>query len=168
MDGNSQSRPLLLLRTIGLLNLTIAFLGLMHLALTTSALRILGEEFVREFGSFLLRNNRLEYMSAATILCLVPLAVFGYFLYQGKTIVIRASIIFFAGEVLLFAFLLWRWDFLLSPFSYPVVMMGLMNFGIFIQIVTAYPLICIILLARQARPRHSFPSQYSDTSGLAG
>ena len=138
---------------IGLLNLTIAFVGLMHLALTMSAVRILGMEFIQENGSLLL--HRLEYMSAATILFLVPLGVLGYLLYRGRTNVTRLSIIFFASEALLFGLLVWRWDFVFSPFSFPVVMTGLMNFGILVQIVTAYPIVCLILLAREARQSHS-------------
>ena len=148
-------RENLIPRILGITNLALATLGLVQLMVNTVSARILGDRFMNEYAGVVNYRREFEVMSVATVVLLVPLGLLGFLHVRGHRRAAVASKIFFFVETASFVLILWIWRmplFPVSPLSVAMMLIiGVINAGIALQIVTAYPLIGFILLMRGPR-----------------
>ena len=85
-------------------------------------------------------------MALASLALLVPLGAAGFFLLRRRMDAIVLCEIVFTLEIVYFVFFWYRWPLGVSPLNLAMVAAGLFNPGLFLQFVTAYPIIGIISL----------------------
>ncbi|MBZ5702794.1 MAG: hypothetical protein LAN84_13225 [Acidobacteriia bacterium] len=137
------------LRVLGIANLVLAGLGLTQLVVTVVGYYGLPASFIDEYAPF--ARHRFPAMSIAATLLLLPLAYAGIQLLRRKRHAIAFCGVLFVVETIYFAVLLSTWSLGLCPLSPLVILAGLMNGGLALQIVTAYPIIGLVLLSRARR-----------------
>jgi len=138
-------------RAIGWINLVIAGLGLLQLAMNVIGYSALGHEFVEKYGPFMVENHRFARMSFTAIILLLPLGVAGCLLLLKIRHATTFTIVFFVLDIAVLAWTLSTWS---MPFLFidpTMIAIGLMNGGLALQIVTGYPLIALILLVKNVR-----------------
>jgi len=138
---------------VGYCNLLFATLGIAHGALTGIGYSALPDTFIREYGPFMTYHHRFAVMECFSFGLLLPLFVLGVLLVKRELktqSVLVASKGWFVVEILCFVIILWNWNLGLSPLSLPVIACGLMNVGLALQMVTAYPLIALAVLTRKS------------------
>jgi hypothetical protein len=153
IDGHTYQIP----RAIGILNLTFAAFGLFQLILNLIGIHFLGPDFIREHAPYMTDRHRFFIMSGLTVGLLLPLGLCGIQLLRRKPHAVALCMILFVVEIVTFLGILWTWDlpFLDSPVLFALLIaVGVMNGGIAIQILTAYPLVGLILLMRETRRAH--------------
>ncbi|GEM_PF-1878021 len=138
------------IRTLGAINVAIAAVGLLQLAVNVVGYLTLGGEFMDKYGPFMRAQHRFAVMSIVTILLLPPLGLLGILLLRGKWNVLGICKIFFVLEIVSFFVILLKWNLPFFPISPVVIIPGLMNSGLALQIATAYPLIGFVLLVRES------------------
>lgn len=131
-------------RIIGRLNLFFAVLGLLALLINAVGLRGLPDSFIQENAPFFPRPFRA--MAFASLALLVPLGAAGFFLLRRRKDAIVICELVFVSEIVYFVFFWYRWPLAISPLSIAIVAAGLFNPGLFLQFMTAYPIIGIISL----------------------
>jgi hypothetical protein len=147
-DGPASRVP----RAIGGLNLLIAALGLIQLVFNVIGYFGLGQPFLNVYAPFMTYSHRFSVMSIVTAALLVPLGLLGIQLRRGRPGALTLAIIFFVTEIVCLAAILATWNLGVSWLSPFVIASGLMNGGLALQIVTAYPLLALLLLIRERRP----------------
>ncbi len=131
-------------RIIGTANVVIAAIGLTQLFVNVVGYVLLPASFIDQYGPFM--RPRFLAMSIATGLLLVPLAYLGIQLFRRRRNAIMLCNILFTIEIVYFL-VFWRtWGLGFSPFTPQVILSGLFNAGLALQVVTAYPVIGLILL----------------------
>jgi hypothetical protein len=145
-------------QVLGWINLTLATMGLVQLLMNIVGVRILGDGFIAEYGGGV-RNfyHGLAVMSVATFILLVPLGLLGILLVRGNARAPTLSKVFFIVETASFVWILWTWNMPFSHVLLSTIIFGLMNAGVGLQIVTAYPLIALILLTWRPRQHQTTP-----------
>ncbi len=142
--SSPESRYLSSIRTIGILNLFFAVLGLVALAFNWIGLHGLPDSFISEYGAFV--PKPFHAMVVASIALLLPLGASGFLLLRRISGALVCCEIVFVTEIAYFAFFWYRWPLGISPLHLSVVLAGLLNLGLFLQIISAYPLIGLIRL----------------------
>jgi len=122
-------------RIIARLNLFFAAFGLAALLVNAVGLHGLPDSFTQEYGPLV--HGPFRAMAFASLVLLVPL---------GAAEAIILCEIVFVSEIVYFAFFWYRWPLGISPLNLAVVATGLFNPGLFLQFITAYPIIAIISL----------------------
>jgi hypothetical protein len=141
-------RPLLVTQVIGRINLLVASLGLLQLAINVIGYSFLGQAFVEQYGPFMTDRHRFARMSVVTVILLLPLGLLGVQLVRRKAHAAALTKGFFMFDIVALIWIVCTWSMPFLPISPVVIATGLMNGGIALQIVTAYPLIGLILLMR--------------------
>lgn len=144
------------LRILGAVNLLISGVGLIQLVVNVVAYHGLPPWFIDEYGPFM--RQRFPAMATASALLLGPLAYTGIQLVRRKRHAVLLCNVVFLAEITYFVFLWRTWSLGLSLFSPIVIIAGLMNIGLALQIVTAYPIIGLILLGVSRRRMHDIPN----------
>lgn len=142
-SGEHVSRRVLL-RIVGTANLIFASVGLLQLLANVVGYITLPSAFLDKYGIFM--RHRFPVMSIATVAFLVPLAYGGIGLLRSRPSSVLLCDIIFVTELFYFLVLLGTWNFSLSPFNPVVVQMGLFNSGLALQLVTAYPIVGLIII----------------------
>lgn len=134
-------------RLLGILNLVFAGLGLLALVINVAPLFEFPGlwSFAEGFHRFYLR------MYIASLILLPSLAYAGIqLLRRSRRAPVLCSVVFCAE--IIFLLVLWPlWGLALSPVSILAVEGGFMNLGFALQIVTAYPVVGLILLGLSRR-----------------
>lgn len=145
-------------RIIGRLNLLFAAFGLAALLINTVGLHGLPDSFIRENASFF--PGPFRAMAFASLALLVPLGAAGFFLLRRRMDAIVLCEVVFASEIVYFVFFWYRWPLGVSPLNLAMVAAGLFNPGLFLQFVTAYPIIGIVSLeiARRRLKQDALPA----------
>lgn len=136
---------------VGASNVIIAGIGLAQLCLNVVGYLLLPASFINKYGPFM--RFRFPAMSVATVLLLVPLAYGGIQLlrHNGHSTVVSNTV--FAAEIVYFIVFLSTWSGALSPFKLALILPGLFNAGLALQLATAYPVFGLILLNIQSLSR---------------
>jgi hypothetical protein len=145
-------------RIIGRLNLFFAAFGLAALVFNTVGLHGLPDSFIQENAPFF--PGPFHAMGFASLALLVPLGAAGFFLLHRRMGAIVLCEIVFASEIVYFVFFWYRWPLGVSPLNVAMVAAGLFNPGLFLQFVTAYPIIGIVSLeiARRRLKQNALPA----------
>jgi hypothetical protein len=131
-------------RTVGILNLFFAVVGLAALAFNSIGLHGLPDSFISEYGAFV--PKPFHAMAVASLALLLPLGAAGFLLLRRISGAVICCEIVFVTEIVYFVFFWYRWSLGISPLHWSVVLAGLLNLGLFLQIISAYPLIGLIRL----------------------
>jgi hypothetical protein len=132
------------LQVIAWANLFIAVVGLAQLLYNLVGYFFLPLKFWEQYGGSLRRP--FVTMSVASGLLLTALAIGGVSLLGRSRGAIRYTNVIFVVEILYFALFWSTWSIKLSPFNFSVITAGLFNIGLVLQVVTAYPVVGLILL----------------------
>lgn len=131
-------------RALGTFNLAFAGLGLAALLFQVVGYRGLPDSFIQEFGPFMPKPFH-EMVIASLIL--LPLMAFAGFQLRRNSPGARALCqSLFEVEIAYFAIFWYRWPLGISPLHWSIAGCGLLNLGFYLQIVTAYPLVGLIVL----------------------
>jgi hypothetical protein len=131
-------------RALGMFNLTIASLGLAALLFQVVGYRGLPDSFIQEFGPFM--PKPFHEMVIASVILLPLLAFAGFQLRRNSPGARPLCQSLFVLEIAYFAIFWYRWPLGISPLDWSCIAGGLLNLGFYVQIVTAYPVIGLILL----------------------
>lgn len=131
-------------RTLGVLNVTFAVLGLIVLVRRVASFYILTSGGF-DMPPFI--RNHFYVMSAGSIVLLPFLAYAGIELLRSRPHAIVVCATAFCMEIaflLVYCILFWKLPF--SPLSASALGVGLMNLGLMLQAISGYPAIGLILL----------------------
>ena len=131
-------------RIIARLNLFFAAFGLVALLINAVGLRSLPDSFIQENAPFF--PGPFRAMAFASLALLVPLGAVGFLLLRRRKEAIVLCELVFVSEIVYFVFFWFRWPLGVSPLNLAMVAGGLFNAGLFLQFVTAYPIVGIVSL----------------------
>lgn len=137
------------LRTVRGLNLAFASLGFIQLAFNVLGYSGIPASFIDEYGPFM--KVRFPVTCATTGLLLGAMAYAGIRLSRRDRSSINLCRGVFVAEILFFAIFFWSWSLPFSPLRPVSIAAGLMNGALAVQLVTAYPVVGLVLLARSQR-----------------
>lgn len=141
--GNA-ARPERFAGLLGTLNMSFAGLGLAALLIQMVGYRGLPDSFIQEQAPFMPRP--FHEMVIASMIILPLMAFAGFQLRQDRPGARVLCRILFVAEIAYFAVFWYRWPLGISPLHWSMVASGLLNAGLYLQIVTAYPIVGLILL----------------------
>lgn len=131
-------------RLVAIMNLCLAGVGLIQLAVNVSGYQKLPMRFINEYGPFM--KEMFPRMSLATGIFLPALALAGIQLLLHKRYAVVLCNMVFVAESVFFIIVLSSWSFGLSPLNPLVIAIGLMNSGLALQIIFAYPVVGLFLI----------------------
>lgn len=144
VTGRNAARPMQIARLLGTLNLTFAGLGLAALLFQVVGYRNLPDSFIQEYGPFM--PKPFHDMVIASLILLPLLAFVGFQLRRNSPGARALCRFLFVVEIAYFAIFWYRWPLGISPLHWSIAATGLLNFGLYLQIATAYPVVGLILL----------------------
>jgi hypothetical protein len=154
---SSDSRgALLTLRALRVLNLVFAGVGLLAAVANLVGRYSLPDSFVSEYAPFV--QYRLPMMAMSSICLSLLLAYAGQQLKGRSHRAILLCQITFVVEILYLLMVWSAWRLPFSMLSPAVVAAGLVNLGLALQVVTAYPLIGLVLLTLADRQLRNVPA----------
>ncbi|HTZ32820.1 MAG TPA: hypothetical protein VMH31_10200 [Methylomirabilota bacterium] len=142
----ADKRPFKVQQAIGWINVMVASVGLLQLAINVMGYSTLGQDFMAQYAPFMTDRHRFARMSITTLFLLLPLGVVGVQLVRRKAGAAALAMGLFIVEILVLSWLLWAWGVPSLQVAPLTLATGLMNGGIAFQIVTAYPVVGLILL----------------------
>jgi hypothetical protein len=156
-DESPDSRgALLTLHALRVLNLVFAGVGLLAAVANLVGRYSLPDSFISEYAPFV--QYRLPMMAMASICLSLLLAYAGQQLRRQSHRAILLCQITFAVEILYLLMVWSSWRFPFSMLAPAVVAAGLLNLGLALQVVTAYPLIGLVLLTLADRRLKNLPA----------
>lgn len=132
------------LRILCLLNLLFAAVGLVGLLLNSIGYHKLPESFIDSEAPFMV--HRFPLMAVASLVLLIPLAYAGFQLWRPSRRAIVISNIVFVAEIAYFLWIWHSWKLAVSPLTLAVVASGLVNIGLALQVIIAYPVLGLIVV----------------------
>lgn len=140
----NQAKSARIERVLGTFNLTFASLGLAALLVQVVGYRGLPDSFIQEYGPFMPRP--FHEMVIASVILLPLLGYAGFQLRRNSPGARAICCAVFVVEIAYIAIFWYRWTLGVSPLHWSIAACGLLNFGLYLQIVTAYPIVGFILL----------------------
>jgi hypothetical protein len=144
MDVGQNKGRFVRARVLGYLNLIFAGLGLLALLINTVGYHGLPASFIQEEAPFM--SRAFPPMAIATLVLLTSLGYSGILLLKRSRPAFALCALVFFLEIVCLGWFLSKWQFPFSPISPVAIAPGLMNLGLALQIVTAYPIIGLVLL----------------------
>jgi hypothetical protein len=145
----NQAKSARIERVLGTFNLTFASLGLAALLVQVVGYRGLPDSFIQEYAPFAPRP--FHEMVIASVILLPLLGYAGFQLRRNGPGARAICCAVFVVEIAYIAIFWYRWTLGVSPLHWSFVACGLLNLGLYLQIVTAYPIVGLILLGVPGR-----------------
>ena len=156
VTAKNVTRSVQIERILGTLNLIFGGLGLIALLFNAVGYHGLPASFIQEYGPFM--PKPFHEMVIASVILLPLLVLVGILLWRANRSAVVLCGMVFVAELIYFVAFWYRWPLGISPLNWPIVATGLLNFGLYLQIVTAYPVIGLILLGMTRRGLKKAPA----------